>query len=1014
MSKFSVMKKYLLPCLFFFLMIGTTQAQEGPGGVGNSSSNLIWLDANQLGLTNSDPVSSWTDFSGNSNHATQGLGADQPTFLTGQINGLPVVDFDGTSEHLDFGTHITSDAITILSVFQRDNTSVGGLVTLQNHAVLEKSTIVYAISDSPGATHTISKSTGSYSIFSMRTTSGTGVNLNMTNGSTDVDRTRNSLLNRGSSAVGARITDAGATGLYLDGQIAELIIYNSRLSVAERDIIIANLAAKYDLTATNSSIYSYRSTHPNDVVGIGQESDGSNTSARGNEFVEISNASTLGDGDYLLIGHDNGGYATSNSVPSDYVERYTQVWRTDVTGSPGTVDIEFFLDAGALGSPSDLAIMIETDNGDFSDGNVTTHTTGRSYSVGSNSITFTGVSLSDGDYFTLGELQSDITAIADGDWDQTATWSCTCIPGNTDIVNIGNTFDVTVDSDEEVLNLTIDVGGTLDFSGSNTLDIEGNLTVNGGITSGNGTITVTGSSAQTFDNGSGSTVALNNLTVNNASGLDINSGAWSIASNLQVSAGNLDVSGATSMTLLSTASATSQILESVSNAFTGDLTIQRYIGSRNANFANFGIPILGATVADIDDDLFISGVGGPDGNALKGNGDIFYSIHEFDRNTDTHVEITSTTASLGRAKGYEVWLATTFNSFSSATIDYTGTVNNGLVRSDVNVGWNLIGNPFHSYIDWDLVGSTGPVSSDYYIFDTDAGSYTLYTGAGKADIAPEQGFWVFQSATGGFKINFEEADKVSSNSPTFIRKKLENELASFEIVSSNTDFRHRMELQFDIHASEEYDNLDAPFLPSPINEAPAIYTRPKNSKMRVVKNSLNPNEATQMIPISIIAGESGNYSINANNIDEINDNYSCVFLKDNKTNESIDLSVEHKYSFQSNVVDDDNRFNLVLSNSYDACQNLLNQNGSINQKLDDVFRLRNYYEDWFLDYSLHNEGSQAVINVYNLSGQSVMEPLNLNLNGSGSIPIHQLRNLEGVYMIQVISNDEILNQTVKL
>ena len=995
-------------------MIGVSQAQEGPGGVGNSSSNLIWLDANQLGLTNNDPVSSWTDFSGNTNHATQGLGADQPTFLTGQINGMPVVDFDGSSEHLDFGTHITSDAITILSVFQRDNTNVGGLVTLQKHAVLEKSTITYAISDSPGATHTIAKSTGSYSIFSMRTASGTGVNLNMTNGSTDVDRTRNALLNRGSSAVGARITDGGSTGLFFDGQIAELIIYNSRLSVAERDIIIASLAAKYDLTATNSSIYSYRSTHPNDVVGIGQESDGSNTSARGNEFVEISNASALGDGDYLLIGHDDGGYATSNSVPSDYVERYTQVWRADVTGNPGTVDIEFFLDAGAIGNPTDLAIMIETDNGDFSDGNVTTHTTGRSYSVGSNSVTFTGVSLSDGDYFTLGELQSDISAIVDGDWGQTTTWSCTCIPGNTDIVSIGNTFDVTVDANREVLNLTIGAGGTLNFSGSSTLDIEGNLIVNGSINSGSGTITVTGSSAQTFDNGSGSTVALNSLIINNASGLDINSGAWSIASDLQVSAGNLDVSGATSMTLLSTASSTSQILESVSNAFTGDLTIQRYIGSRNANFANFGIPILGATVADIDDDLFISGVGGPDGNALKSNGDIFYSIHEFDRNTDSHVEVTSTTASLGRAKGYEVWLATTFSNFSGATIDYTGTVNNGLVRSDVNVGWNLIGNPFHSYIDWDLVSTTGPVSSDYYIFDTDAGSYTLYTGVDKANIAPEQGFWVFQSATGGFKVNFEEADKVSSNSATFIRPKTEDKHVKFELSSLDNNFRHTMLLDFDIHSTNEFDNLDAPFLPSPIKEAPAIYSRPLNSNMKVVKNSLNPNEETQVVPISILTGQEGSYSINARNLEGINDSYSCVFLKDNKTNESIDLSVEHEYTFQSNVVEDDNRFNLVLSNSYDHCQNLLNQSTSINQDLNKVFRLRNYYEDWFLDYSLHNEGSQAVVNIYNLSGQSVIEPISLNLNGSGSIPIHQLRTLDGVYMIQVISNDEILNQTVKL
>jgi len=1004
------MKKIFFAFSFLFVAISAS-AQTGPAGVGTNVNNILWFSADSLSLNDNDAVSTWRDLSGNGNDATQGVGGEQPSFQTNEINGRPVVEFDG-SDFLEMGSHVTTSAMSFYTVFSSTTGGPKTIFTSEKHIFRGRNINAFTYY---GTTSTsIAKNWITPSIFTIHSdASGTG-NFSLTCDGNYSNHTRTSFNSLTRTLIGAWPTGATSENAFFSGQISEIIAFNNELDSASRNILINYLATKYNLPAY-VDLYSYDGTYPHDLAGIGKESTGENSAARSGGAIEISNAATFDNGDYMFIGHDNAGYGTNASVPADYVERLDQIWRVDVTESPGTVDVEFFLDVtGIIGSPANLALMIETDDGDFSNGNVTTHTTGRSYSVGSNSISFTGVNLSDGDYFTLGELESDITAVQDGDWNESATWSCTCIPSDADVVLIGNTFDVTLDSDEDILNLTVDFGGSLTFNGSNTLSVKGDLTVNGTLNSGNGTIVADGTLSQSFDNGSGSNVELNSITVNNVNGLDVNSGEWSIASNLQVSSGNFDVSGATSFTLVSNASSTSQVLESVNNAFTGNFTVQRFIGARNANYSNFGIPINGATVADIDDDLFISGVGGADGNATVKGGGIFYSIQRFNRSTDAHEPLTALTDNLSRNRGYEVYLASALGSFSGATVDYTGDLNNGKVREDVNQGWNLLGNPYHCFVDWDLVSTTGPISSDYYIFDTDAGSYTLYSGAGKANIAPGQGFWVFQANTGGFKADFEENDKVASNSSTFVRKNIGNEYAALEIVSLNTNLRHRMELHFDIHATEEFDNLDAPFLPSPIKEAPAIYSRPENSDMKVVKNSLNPNEETHVVPISIFTGQEGNYSLNARNLEGINDSYSCVFLKDNKTNESIDLSVEHEYSFQSNVVDDDNRFKLVLSNAYDACQNLLDQKGSVNQKLDDVFRLRNYYEDWFLDYSLHDEGSQAIINVYNLSGQSIMEPLNLNLNGSGSIPIHQLRNLEGVYMIQVISNDEILNQTVKL
>lgn len=81
----------------------------------------IWLDASQItGLSDDDPVATWLDMSGNGNHATQGVGANQPTYKVNIQNGLAVVRFDGVSDYLDCGdieTFYSNVAGRGLSVF---------------------------------------------------------------------------------------------------------------------------------------------------------------------------------------------------------------------------------------------------------------------------------------------------------------------------------------------------------------------------------------------------------------------------------------------------------------------------------------------------------------------------------------------------------------------------------------------------------------------------------------------------------------------------------------------------------------------------------------------------------------------------------------------------------------------------------------------------------------------------------------------------------------------------------
>jgi hypothetical protein len=51
-------------------------------------------------VVDGDPVATWSDLSGNGNHATQATASKKPTYKTSIVNGRPVVRFDGVDDWL--------------------------------------------------------------------------------------------------------------------------------------------------------------------------------------------------------------------------------------------------------------------------------------------------------------------------------------------------------------------------------------------------------------------------------------------------------------------------------------------------------------------------------------------------------------------------------------------------------------------------------------------------------------------------------------------------------------------------------------------------------------------------------------------------------------------------------------------------------------------------------------------------------------------------------------------------
>jgi len=90
----------------------------------------FWLDAADANniTVSSGKVSQWSDKSGNSRHATQGTADNQPAYVTGALNGLPVLSFDGSNDEMAIAnmTDVTNFAFHV--VLTITNTGDNGAV----------------------------------------------------------------------------------------------------------------------------------------------------------------------------------------------------------------------------------------------------------------------------------------------------------------------------------------------------------------------------------------------------------------------------------------------------------------------------------------------------------------------------------------------------------------------------------------------------------------------------------------------------------------------------------------------------------------------------------------------------------------------------------------------------------------------------------------------------------------------------------------------------------------------
>jgi len=218
----------------------------------------------------------------------------------------------------------------------------------------------------------------------------------------------------------------GARSASLDepftGNLAELIVLNTNVTTTQRQQIFSYLALKYGIPLNGSYLSSTGATiwdptalsggYNNFVFGLGQDNGSgltamsqsnsmSTSGVSGAANIALSNASSLTDQGFMMVGSNNAGTGEiTTNVPTVAAgsSRLQDQWLVQNTGTVGTVDVAVDLTGitttGTKGTSTDFRLVTDNDgDGDFTTGTQGYYTP-TSWTSSNNVANFTAVNLS--------------------------------------------------------------------------------------------------------------------------------------------------------------------------------------------------------------------------------------------------------------------------------------------------------------------------------------------------------------------------------------------------------------------------------------------------------------------------------------------------------------------------------------------------------------------------------------------------------------------------------------------
>jgi len=368
-------------------------------------------------------------------------------------------------------------------------------------------------------------------------------------------------------------------------------------------------------------------------------------------------------------------------------------------------------------------------------------------------------------------------------------------------------------------------------------------------------------------------------------------------------------------------------------------------------------------------------------------------------------------------RGYDVFLptttTTTYYAPSAGSLN-TGTYTQAITRTNPpngevlnRKGWNLLGNPYPSPVDWiqESGWNKNDINDAKYIWNPDNNNYTIFLGGSSPTgindatqyIPSNQGFWVQAVQNGSVQINNSARMGVAELTPGYYKNN-NSEHSELRLIASGNGYTDETLIRFIEESTIDFDiNLDASKLFTLHDSVPQINTVTANNLLAI--NTLPELTDGLKINLNFVCNSVGTYSISISENSTIDDRNS-IYIADKLLGNIHEITTSRDYYFQHSPLNNESRFVVYFNPSEDILNNDLNKNEfTLTTSKNTITVIRNT--------TMYSNG---IINIYNLLGQKISTVELTNTHKTSFNLIAQ----SGYYIASIIVDNQAFNYKIKI
>lgn len=359
-----------------------------------------------------------------------------------------------------------------------------------------------------------------------------------------------------------------------------------------------------------------------------------------------------------------------------------------------------------------------------------------------------------------------------------------------------------------------------------------------------------------------------------------------------------------------------------------------------------------------------------------GNTSDFYDVSndawflKHTESTDKWTYITNIDSTISMNQGFDYWVTT------SKTLEFTGNLTKvdqypvlAYSGGNSDQGWNLLGNPFTSALNWgnpnwgdNDIGTvyvwdgTVGTSGNYVSHNGDAGTLTDGT------IPMGQGFFVKANSAGSFKI--PKAARFHSNQP-FYKSNNNTDPTQYVHLQLNANGHiNTVVVGFPENGTDSFDYRgDADKLYSS-SETPQLFAVENNKELCINANAPLTEGESKTVPLHLVQVIDGEYSLTISKLDQLEDVF--ITLEDVKTNMMQDLRELPVYSFTASSNDEAERFLLHFAWSPNGIDD--NFEGATSN-----IQIYSYGKDIYIRSTYNAINQNGDVFIYDLMGREIIQ-----------------------------------------